>query len=429
MKRLLIGCCLTLGLLFTVTLVANAIWISTTGTRLEEQIESLRSTGEYVYITEISQRPLAPEENAFTYLRRAEVGAQAANQELEQILAEQDWQHAQLTEVQQARVAELVEAFPEPFELLQQAAACDRYNSQLDYSLTLAIPLPHCQTFRALARLADAKARLHIARGEPDQALDLACQVWRVARHLQSEPVLISYLVACAGRQLLIESANLALRSGGTTQPMRDRLAAELAKHDTLEPFVASLKGERALGMSVFQQLRSGELGDALDQELPSGWALSSWFARGYLNGDQAFYLQILSEMVEVADAPYADNVAKMRQLEQRLQAAGARHAITGMLAPALTNLREVADRSRAQVRCLQVINAAAGDQGLPDSLELSQLGLADAATLDPFTDAPLRMVQTPQGWVVYSVGTNLKDDGGAIHEPDQSKSDVGLGP
>ena len=46
-------------------------------------------------------------------------------------------------------------------------------------------------------------------------------------------------------------------------------------------------------------------------------------------------------------------------------------------------------------------------------------------ATIDPFNGAPLHLAKLSEGWLIYSVGANLKDDGGDLVD----KKDVGLGP
>jgi hypothetical protein len=47
---------------------------------------------------------------------------------------------------------------------------------------------------------------------------------------------------------------------------------------------------------------------------------------------------------------------------------------------------------------------------------------------IDPYNGQPMRLKATPDGWVVYSVGTNGRDDGGSnVGAP--LDPDVGLGP
>jgi hypothetical protein len=56
---------------------------------------------------------------------------------------------------------------------------------------------------------------------------------------------------------------------------------------------------------------------------------------------------------------------------------------------------------------------------------KLTDLGLPAEATIDPFNGEPLHVKKLPQGWMVYSVGSNCVDDGGKLDR----KTDIGLGP
>ena len=47
--------------------------------------------------------------------------------------------------------------------------------------------------------------------------------------------------------------------------------------------------------------------------------------------------------------------------------------------------------------------------------------------TTDPFNGEPLRVKKMPKGWLVYSVGPNLQDDGGKLGDVDHG--DIGVGP
>jgi hypothetical protein len=55
----------------------------------------------------------------------------------------------------------------------------------------------------------------------------------------------------------------------------------------------------------------------------------------------------------------------------------------------------------------------------------LADLGLSEDGTTDPFTGQPLLMKRLPDGWVIYSVGKDLNDDGGQVDD----LTDFGLGP
>jgi hypothetical protein len=55
----------------------------------------------------------------------------------------------------------------------------------------------------------------------------------------------------------------------------------------------------------------------------------------------------------------------------------------------------------------------------------VSDLGLSDEATIDPFNGKSLIVKKLPEGCIVYSVGSNIVDDGGKL----DGRTDVGAGP
>ena len=53
-------------------LVANAVFVWTTDTRLERQLAEIRAAGDPLTLADLAPKPIPPEKNAATYLRRAE---------------------------------------------------------------------------------------------------------------------------------------------------------------------------------------------------------------------------------------------------------------------------------------------------------------------------------------------------------------------
>jgi hypothetical protein len=87
--------------------------------------------------------------------------------------------------------------------------------------------------------------------------------------------------------------------------------------------------------------------------------------------------------------------------------------------------------RVQATMQCLRVLNAlqtraAAGSDKIP---AITDLGLPAATITDPFNGEHLHIKKLPRGWVVYSVGSNERDDGGNLDVNDMANCDFGVGP
>ena len=63
-----------------------------------------------------------------------------------------------------------------------------------------------------------------------------------------------------------------------------------------------------------------------------------------------------------------------------------------------------------------------------PEKLDVDAIELDEQTKSDPFTEKRLRTLQTATGWIVYSVGPDLTDGGGAINVGDGG-DDIGHGP
>jgi hypothetical protein len=98
---------------------------------------------------------------------------------------------------------------------------------------------------------------------------------------------------------------------------------------------------------------------------------------------------------------------------------------LTQLLVPALQSSTEARTRIEAEIRCLRILNSLAR-RAPSDEVKPTELGLPADVLVDPYTGNPLQVKRTPDGWLIYSVGKNLKDDGGQI---DDGLTDVGLAP
>jgi hypothetical protein len=103
--------------------------------------------------------------------------------------------------------------------------------------------------------------------------------------------------------------------------------------------------------------------------------------------------------------------------------------SLLGLLAPAFERAQTAEDRSVARRR-LVVIGCALAvyrtEHGeYPATLESLAPGLSDNVSLDPFGDRPFLYQRSAEGYRIYSVGENLKDDGGATAESEPKGDDL----
>jgi hypothetical protein len=157
--------------------------------------------------------------------------------------------------------------------------------------------------------------------------------------------------------------------------------------------------------------------------------------ARGRWNQQESQYLDWIQKCLTLLDRPI-----NYREAVQAIDNASADQGIGNndsadqgspvrlwLSAPGVKAAITALVTSQAIVRSLRVLNALqthvpAGSDKIP---KLSELGLPVETTIDPFNGEPLHVKRLSQGWLVYSVGRDLQDDGGDL----ENNRDVGVGP
>ncbi len=379
-----------------VLLVGFSIWNWRVGVEIEQQMARIRSEGYPATLAELATPPIAPQENALTFINRALADAIKIENELITI----EFERGQfLSEVDQMRVKAAFDAYPNTLPQLKAAANCKAYRPDADFTKKpmdfLGEELTTIQAARNVARVLQKHIALLISQSKFDEATQEGLVVLQIAEHVTHEPLIISYLVSNAIRGMALSSLAATLQRGDVSIDVRSKLEKELSQYDDNMYFAQAIISERAFGNSMCQ-------------ELPWSW----W--RSIRSG----YLTSMQKRIDLARKPYKDFHAA--------QAADNGFS-ESMVAPALHAAREVAARNQALSRTIRVLNAIQSSPNLmaADQIDALQLGLPADAIMDPFTEQTLVIRKQGSGWLIYSVGFNLKDDGGEI---DESK-DVGVAP
>jgi hypothetical protein len=400
---------LVLGILLALALIANAILVWQTGKRLEERLTSLRAEGVPLSLPELGAVPPAAGADAGAVLKRLAPEIKALSKEMAPWMDEEKHPRPWKDEVVKA-LEQALANHPTVLPGLHEAAGCPSYRSPLNYqasdtSTFLPELLPDVQIQRESTNILLLQARLQLHRHDRDGALRTCLTSLRLSRHAEGEPMLISFLVVIATRAVGIGAANEILRAGPVAADLHRELDEELAKHDSPAAFRRCLRSELAYGLQ------------ALDEQ-----NLGGWFLRAYNNDEKCYYIDLNSEWVAQADSSYAQFMESVRSTQAA--AGGILHARSRLLIPAVHKVREADFRARCLVRCLRVLNALTAGGATEPPAKLADLNLPEEAVTDPYTDKPLVVKRKDGQWLIYGLGTNLKDDGGHV----KNLEDVGLG-
>jgi hypothetical protein len=139
-----------------------------------------------------------------------------------------------------------------------------------------------------------------------------------------------------------------------------------------------------------------------------------------------------LTQIVEAAKLPTHQQTERFMKLEAALHKQA---IITRLLAPAMLKVGEAHLRCQSILRCTQAGLACERFRiehtRWPKSLdELVEKGQLAAVPDDPHDGKPLRLARWGEGIAIYSVGKDLRDDGGAnvkLFQTNDGKQDLGV--
>lgn len=183
---------------------------------------------------------------------------------------------------------------------------------------------------------------------------------------------------------------------------------------------------ERACGHVMFSAMGEGKvLGSDLLGSDPSRSAdirkpaflkkLRSLPYRAWIYAQEVVYLDAMTRNSELSHKRYRELAGN--KLEEEINAGLPRWAmLTGALIPVFARSHAAADAGIARVEATKALLALtgykAGHGAYPASLDEAQTGACRIGE-DPFSGKPLVYRRQGEGFLLYSIGDDLKDDGG----------------
>lgn len=193
-----------------------------------------------------------------------------------------------------------------------------------------------------------------------------------------------------------------------------ERLDAELAEADSDDAIKRQLVWLRAVFIDQMARVYQRRLSpfDAFVETAAAypGRALLKPWLDHRLNRD----LGIFSALDQTGDAPWPKKMDDIVSVGAWPAALSSRGDVRAQLDALVTS----AAQQLATLRCERLVLAVERyrrdhQEALPDSVDALALAYIAIPPIDPFSGRPLRMVKASDGFSVYSVNTNRRDDGG----------------
>jgi hypothetical protein len=332
-------------------------------------------------------------------------------------------------------IAEYLSDNAETLRLLHQAASMRSCRYPVDLTKGVTAPLRHLNSIRHAARLLELEAIQHTEEQHPQPAVESTIASLGVSRSLNQEPTLISYLVHIACQGIDLESLERILNRTPLTDEQLAKLATAIEESENQQAFRRAYVGERCMGVDIFQGLRTGkiplkEISSMLDEEQPwPRFLIPVYRATGLLELDERAYLDIMEGYVKATQLLPPESIAAFHAVTDKVEHLTRWRVLSRMLLPALDKPVSKAGYCAAKIRdaetALAVERYRLANGKLPSQLSDLVPTFLPAVPSDPFDGKPLRYKTLAKGYVVYSVGEDREDNGGA----EKNSKGVSYGP
>jgi len=396
---------------------------------IEKQLAAIRARGEPTTYAEFNPPPIPDDGNAAVIYEQAFTAFESALQLGRRIPNADDWMEVLWGdgpfEDRRALVESAMARYAEAMRLAREAMKRPQCRFDLKYSDGPSMVMPHLAGMRSLARLFAAEALLHAHSGRAGRAADsFVCGI-RLARAFDGEPVYISQVLKSSLLGIALKALERAEKDVPLDDAARRRILADLAMIKPLSSVRCTFMGERVTWHESMRLLLA-------DSPLPDNEDARSArrrFTRDRAAAyeDHARLLRLTSALFDATERPpwqmlevTASALAKVESLDSHDA------PLTSQIAASYEYMVKRTVKAEAH-RIAAILGLScelfrSGVGRFPATLTELAPEFLDKLPPDPFTGKPFRYRLRDGGraFIVYSVGDNLKDDGGVTKRPEK---------
>jgi hypothetical protein len=330
-----------------------------------------------------------------------------------------------LPEGMKAAIAQYIADNNEALALLHKAAVIEHCRYPVDLSSGFDVRLEHLSNLRKGMMLLNLEAICHAENGNSQSAFRSVISGFGLARSLNKEPIILSQLVRTACRGLAVSGIERTINRAEFTDGQLAEIDRFLISAEDHSALARAYAGERCKFLNT---LTKSEVLKSMisNHDVPITPLLELYKAIGLADMDAMIYLDFINEYIEITKLPLHQRQKASDALEARLTSISNIHVLLHILMPSLSRIATIEIREIAGLRAartgLAVERYRLANGKLPDSLAELVPAYLESVPKDPFDDNELRYKKLENGFVVYSIGDDLSDDGGKERERSSTK-------
>lgn len=416
-KRVLARIGLVLFVIAVFLLGVRAIFNLTTGKKLQAYLEKAKSEGMTMNLKDLAPA-CVDSDNAAILWKAAEALFLTPDAEGKALISqtiEGFFYGRPLKEDSRAKLAPLIERNRRALDLILEASGrlCFRYGygKMTSYSLE-----PDNAVKMILAiRLLGIDAALQTEAGQMQRALDELLQGMQFIKRTLDEPFIINSLVALSNMKSLLNSFGQIIKGREMDPAILSAWIRELDGEAWRTKFWRCIETERLLSLETGLGVVKGDEGTLRTES--RGNRFFYWLIRPIQKLQIIWAQDMFRETNKLARMPYYQIKAMTKEKQAAEESAPWYFKLSGLLLPDFQSvflkeatLEAMMLTTKAGLACKIYKNQ---NGRYPENLEALIPDVLDAVPIDPFTGRPLIFRLQDSGVLIYSVGSNERDDEG----------------
>ncbi len=417
-KRVCLRVAIIVMLVITVGLAVRAIFNYTTGKRLEKTVAKMKAAGIRLILREFE--PACEDQDNAALIWKGVEAMLLTNPGERKVLSkavEAVFYDRAMSEAMRDKINEILIRNQRTFPLIKEAAqkSCFKHNREWN-KLPEMMEMPNAIQLITALRLYGLDSVLKAENGMVEEAIEQCLSGIRLSRKFLDEPFLFSSLVSIA----LMRQQLVFLKKVITIKDMETDTLTKIMKELDVAPwrdgFARSFAKERALSFDVgIRIIENSEFSDYID----GNWIdrVEYWILRPAIKTEIINQLHFWEKMVPAAQLPYYQTDEIRKEVEEKSRKLPWHAKLTRSLLPNLTTAMFKEANLEANLLAAQVGIACKvykNERGnYPEKISDLVPDYLDKEPLDPFNGKPFVYQREDSGFIVYSIGSNRKDDEG----------------
>jgi hypothetical protein len=293
--------------------------------------------------------------------------------------------------------------------------------------------LPHLSPIRAACKLEHVAGITRLAEEDLEGAAGTAVLQFHIAGTLNEHPTLIASLVEMACNAFAVKTVESTLRVGELSDKALLDLQITIKRRLEAATMRWAFQAERVFQSVILEMIASGKVPEEMSENLGDfGSIPQSFLPNVLIRSSQLRAAEMLGWLVDAGDDPEA-LLAAARRMDAEIPKLPKTQFLIRIYMPSLSRTCGLYVRTIALLRCARAALAAEHYRmqtgTLPESLDMLVPEYLAELPIDPFDGKPLRLVQSDEGIVIYSIGEDGVDDEGFVAEEETGRrgSDVGF--